>query len=112
MNDLTIKTGAEIVKTNSEKIYVALGSEFDYSREFQMSEGVRLHNESIDLGMAYFEVYSLKEASKLVNKFIDKMDISSSNWTGGNVINEKGEKIALVSYNGRVWDLDGKNIAI
>ena len=43
---------------------------------------------------------------------IDDGYICSSNWTGGNVINEKGEKIAWISYNGRVWDLDGKNIAI
>lgn len=52
------------------------------------------------------EIKSLKEASDVIRNYIEKNDLGSSCYSGGDVF-ENGEQIARVSYNGRVWDMDG-----
>lgn len=54
-------------------------------------------------------VSSLGDASKKCREFIDRNDLGSGNWTGGKVFD--GEKhVANVSFNWRVWGLDGAEI--
>lgn len=50
------------------------------------------------------EVNSFKEASDVCSKFIIKNDLGSGNWSGGQIVDDKGKHIAHVSYNGRVWE--------
>lgn len=57
-------------------------------------------------------VVSFKEASEVCQKFIGDNDLGSGNWAGGDIKDDKGVVIAMVSYNGRVWkggSLTGKN---
>lgn len=57
-------------------------------------------------------VASFKEASEVCNKFINDNDLGSGNWSGGDITDESGKVIAMVSYNGKVWKgdtLTGKN---
>lgn len=60
-------------------------------------------------------VDSFAAASAAVRGYLEANGMGSSDWTGrnsGSVLNSFGEKIAKVSYNGRVWDLSGKEIEI
>jgi hypothetical protein len=50
------------------------------------------------------EVSTFEEASFECMKFIHENYLSSSNWSGGDILNEDGLKIAYVSYNGKVWE--------
>ena len=45
---------------------------------------------------------SLEEASKMIREFIEKADIGSSVFTGGDVYDD-GQKVARISYNGKIW---------
>jgi hypothetical protein len=49
-------------------------------------------------------ISSFAKASEVCKNFIEKLDIGSGNWTGGQIGNIDGEIIAHVSYNGRVWE--------
>ena len=49
-------------------------------------------------------IRSFAKASEVCKNFIEKFDLGSGNWTGGQIGNIKGEIIAHVSYNGRVWE--------
>ena len=49
-------------------------------------------------------VESLDDASREVRKYIEKNDIGSRVWTGGDVVDENGSFVAWISYNGRIWD--------
>lgn len=50
-------------------------------------------------------VKSLEDASRLCREFITKNELGGGNWTGGHVFNAvSGEALALVSYNGRIWE--------
>lgn len=62
-------------------------------------------------------VSSLKEARDLCVKFINDNDLGSGNWNGGQILDENEKVIALVSYNGRVWEgsehsIDAKEIKL
>lgn len=57
------------------------------------------------------EVASFAEASRVCREYIERYELGGGNWTGG-TITEKGKEIGRVSYNGRVWDTDGKEIEI
>lgn len=48
------------------------------------------------------EVEDLQEAQKVCREYINRTGIGGGNWAGGEVW-EDGEKIAYISYNGRVW---------
>jgi hypothetical protein len=62
-------------------------------------------------------VSSFKEASAAVRKHIDDNDLgagcgsSLAVFTGGKVVSEIGTVLGRISYNGRVWDTDGREIA-
>lgn len=49
-------------------------------------------------------VKSFASASKVCRNFIEKYDLGSGNWTGGQIGDIDGKIIAHVSYNGRVWE--------
>ena len=49
-------------------------------------------------------VDSIEEASRVVREFIDWTDIGSNQFTGGDVLDEDGNLVAWVGFNGRVWD--------
>ena len=56
-------------------------------------------------------VFSLTEASQVTQRYIDEWNLGGGNFSFGQVW--KGTKqIAKVSYNGRIWDMDGKEIAV
>ncbi len=57
-------------------------------------------------------VDSFKQASDECIKFIDENELGGGNWSGGDILNDEGEVIASVSYNGRVWDNKGNEILI
>lgn len=49
------------------------------------------------------KVETFKEASETCVKFIIDNDLGSGNWAGGDIKDDTGTVIAMVSYNGRVW---------
>lgn len=58
------------------------------------------------------EVKDMKEARDKCMAFIQENDLGGGNWAGGEIMDEKGKVIAIVSYNGRVWEgstLTGNN---
>lgn len=66
---------------------------------------------------AFRTVRSLGAASKAVRDFIEAHDLTAGCGSGGDVftggdILEDGEKIATVSYNGRVWDLEQREVKL
>lgn len=90
-------------KTNN-KFYVQLSSTIDESRIIQISRNAQIDEFDKPNGNVFFEVSSLKEATILCRNFINQYNLSSSNWFGGNVVDENYKFIARVSYNGKVWD--------
>ena len=52
---------------------------------------------------------SLKECSRHCLKYIGMFDLGGGNWNGGQVFQD-GIQIARISYNGRIWDMDDKEI--
>ncbi len=55
-----------------------------------------------------------EHASNLCRMYIEKYNLGSGNWGGnaGIVLDTKGKKIAQVSYNGRVWGKNNKEIIL
>ena len=50
------------------------------------------------------KVKSLAEASRAQRRFIEEFDLGGSNCHDGEVFNDAtGERVAIVSYNGRLW---------
>ena len=49
-------------------------------------------------------VDTLLEAAEECRRFIDKNNLGSGNWVGGQIYHN-GEQTAEVSYNGHVWDV-------
>ncbi len=59
----------------------------------------------------YVEVATLKGASLICLKYISGWELGGGNWSGGQVYN--GDiMVAQISYNGRAWDLNDKEILI
>ena len=57
-------------------------------------------------------VLSFKEASEVCLEFIKSNYLGGGNWRGGDITDDSGKVIAIVSYNGKVWKgdtLTGKN---
>ena len=52
-------------------------------------------------------VTTLKEASEVCRRYIDRWELGGGNWSGGDIL-EDGKLIARISYNGRVWKYDKK----
>jgi hypothetical protein len=53
-------------------------------------------------------VKSFVEASARVREYITQHNLGSGNWSGGDIFDERGDKIARISYNGRVWNKNGE----
>ena len=53
----------------------------------------------------FVSVSTFDEASFECMRFIHNNDLGSGNWSGGDIFNDHGARIAYVSYNGRVWEL-------
>ena len=60
---------------------------------------------------SFFVVGSLDEARRVCLRYIAKWNLGGSQWDGGQIF-EGGKQIANVSYNGRVWDTEDKEIRI
>lgn len=60
-------------------------------------------------GRAKVQVETMQDASELCRSYIERNGLGSGNWTGGNVYEGK-KQVARVSYNGRVWAMDGSEI--
>jgi hypothetical protein len=56
-------------------------------------------------------VSSFAEASKTCSAFIRRNQLGGGNWTGGNIY-EGRKKVGHVSFNGRVWDIEGNEIVV
>ncbi len=56
------------------------------------------------------EVANLQDASTACRLYIERNSLGGGNWTGGQVLLGDAP-IASVSYNGRVWDLAGEEVA-
>lgn len=54
-------------------------------------------------------IATLREAAEECRRYIDRNDLGGGNWTGGQVFKGR-EQVARVSYNGRVWAMDGSEI--
>jgi hypothetical protein len=70
----------------------------------------------IDPSTAKFaECTSLQDASKKCREYIERNELGGGNWIGGAVFFCKDGsvefvQVARVSYNGRIWDMSGKEI--
>lgn len=54
-------------------------------------------------------VKSFAEAATLCREYIHDNELGAGNWAGGQVF--KGtQQVARISYNGRVWGMDGNEI--
>lgn len=47
---------------------------------------------------------TLKECADACQQYIAENDLGGGNWNGGQVYNEREEKVACISYNGRIWE--------
>lgn len=57
-----------------------------------------------NLPNSILKVQTYNDAVEAVKTYIELNTLGSSNWNGGEIINSKGEIVAYISYNGRVWD--------
>jgi hypothetical protein len=53
----------------------------------------------------WVKVFSFEEASKKCRNYIDKYEIGSSSWCGGEVKDDSGKSIGIVGYNGSTWTI-------
>lgn len=86
------------------ELFVSLGSNLDVERFFQYSTNIQIEELKKPRGFVYYQVETLKNASKLCREFIHHFNLGSSSWIGGRVINKAGHPIAFISYNGRIWE--------
>lgn len=56
-------------------------------------------------------VQTLKEASEQCKAYIAEWNLGSGNWNGGQVY-EGSKRIAQITYNGRIWDMNDKEIVL
>lgn len=54
-------------------------------------------------------VQNIAAASAMCRQYIERNGLGGGNWTGGDVMRD-GKKVARISYNGRAWDLNNKEI--
>jgi hypothetical protein len=88
-------------------------SSCDLGRYFPYSEA---HMKVFLTKTKAISVATYAEASKAVRDYIDANDLGAGcgshleAFTGGKIESELGGVLGRVSYNGRVWDLDGREI--
>jgi hypothetical protein len=56
-------------------------------------------------------VETMADASAAAREYIKAHNLGGGNWIGGEIRDLAGNEVARVSYNGRIWDLQGKEIA-
>ena len=61
-------------------------------------------------GPAMRRVASFQEAAAECRDYIERNNLGGGNWTGGQVFADKKTQVARVSFNGRVWAMDGSEI--
>lgn len=61
-------------------------------------------------GAKTITVTTLREASAACTAYINRNGLGGGNWSGGQVFVGK-QQVARVSYNGRVWNMDGTEAA-
>lgn len=52
----------------------------------------------------FVPVHDMKGASRVVRFFISRYTLGAGNFTGGQILDDQGNAVAHVSYNGRVWE--------
>ncbi|TJY57390.1 hypothetical protein E4T66_18460 [Sinimarinibacterium sp. CAU 1509] len=62
-------------------------------------------------GCSAKSVETLADASRAVRSYITRNNLGSGNWAGGEVY-QGPELVARISYNGRIWGLDGTALAV
>lgn len=65
------------------------------------------HPGSVRIRPRKVKVGSLAEASAVCRQFIRDEELGGGNWTGGEVLDEAGNFVARISYNGRAWITPG-----
>ena len=55
-------------------------------------------------------VTGFAEARSVCREYIRDNDLGGGNWTGGTIRDAHNRVVGYVSYNGRVWEWDGKSI--
>lgn len=55
----------------------------------------------VPTGRAYTS--SIEECQQRVQEYIEKYNLGSGNWNGGEVYDGLGNMIGKISYNGRYW---------
>ncbi|HMS40933.1 MAG TPA: hypothetical protein PKE69_11950 [Pyrinomonadaceae bacterium] len=94
------------MKLQNQKLRVCLSSSENPSIIFQGSSSDVFAEMDKNIETVYHEVSSLKEASEVCRNYISRFNLGSGNFTGGQVIDDKNNFVARISYNGRVWDSD------
>jgi hypothetical protein len=89
--------------------YIVLKSDIDWFRYSQYSSSAKIEELSKKINKNKIKINSFKEASTLVRKFIDENNLGASNFPE-TFVYKGNEKIARISYNGRVWKLSGDEI--
>lgn len=64
----------------------------------------------VDSGFSTWVIVETSDdASRAVRDYIEKNDIGSRAWMGGDVVDDDGNYVTWVSYNGRIWDPSTKH---
>ncbi|MBL0220046.1 MAG: hypothetical protein IPQ07_40040 [Myxococcales bacterium] len=61
-------------------------------------------------GPAMRHVPTLQAAAAECRAYIERNNLGGGNWTGGQVFADKRTQVARVSFNGRVWAMDGTEV--
>jgi hypothetical protein len=71
-------------------------------------------DEPVDTGKPVFvAVMDVPEASRIAREYIDRNHLGGGNWVGGQMflmLGNKKKEFGRISFNGRAWDLSGKEI--
>jgi hypothetical protein len=57
-------------------------------------------------------VESFREASSACSLFIETAELSSEAWEGGQVFTDDGKQVGNIAYNGRIFDMEGKEVPV
>ena len=60
------------------------------------------HEATIDIPAFYMPCVSFEDASQICRSFIRDANLGSGNWSGGEIVDDNGQAIGYVAYNGRV----------
>lgn len=65
----------------------------------------------VKYGMRWVPVADFAAASSACREFIEANDLGAGAWRGGRIVDATTQKaVAMVSYNGRLWNPDGGEI--